>query len=309
MKDAGFKASIGKYTDKYTVTAINDYVKYSDLKVDDVLLAINDKSLDKMTDVELKRFLNDYNENLIRKLTVYRPHVDSISVAPIVDSQNSGTTVPGSFPPISQQIESLHITEPMANMNASPINSSTPMRPPVQQIMMPPSSTFVDQAAKANGIDIDWRVEDIRIMKINGAMGLSIVGGGSVACHPFGINEPGIFISKIVTNGAASRTSLRVGDRLLKVNGIDVTSVTHDDAVDELKRNFNEVLLTVRHDPQPLGLKEIILQRTYPEETLGIRINGGVENKSANPSDPTDEGIFVIDVSVTDRLIFLSMQD
>lgn len=142
----------------------------------------------------------------------------------------------------------------------------------------------------------EYEVEEIRILKQNGAMGLSIVGGGNVACHPFGIDKPGIFISKIVQEGAASKTNLRVGDRLLKVNGIDVTQMSHDDCVEELKRNMQQVILLVSHDPQPSGMQEVVLQRSYSDETLGIRINGGIENKSANPYDSTDEGIFIVNI-------------
>lgn len=142
----------------------------------------------------------------------------------------------------------------------------------------------------------EYPVEEIKLMKQNGAMGLSIVGGGNVACHPFGIDKPGIFISKIVPDGPASRTALRVGDRLLRVNGVDVSQLSHDECVDELKRNANQVTLTVSHDPQPQGLQEVVLKRSYPEETLGIRINGGIENKSANIYDNTDEGIFVVNL-------------
>ena len=127
-------------------------------------------------------------------------------------------------------------------------------------------------------------------------MGLSIVGGGNVACHPFGIDHPGIFISKIVPDGPASKTSLRVGDRILKVNGVDVQNLSHDETVDELKKNSHQVVLFVSHDPQPKGMQEIILQRSYPDETIGIRINGGIENKSANLYDSADEGIFVVNI-------------
>lgn len=34
-------------------------------------------------------------------------------------------------------------------------------------------------------------------MKAGGPLGLSIVGGSDHASHPFGINEPGVFISKV----------------------------------------------------------------------------------------------------------------
>ena len=55
------------------------------------------------------------------------------------------------------------------------------------------------------------------LVKAGGPLGLSIVGGIDHSSHPFGIEEPGIFISKIVPDGAASRTSLRIGDRILAV--------------------------------------------------------------------------------------------
>ena len=55
------------------------------------------------------------------------------------------------------------------------------------------------------------------MVKAGGPLGLSIVGGIDHSSHPFGIEEPGIFISKIVPDGAASRTTLRIGDRILAV--------------------------------------------------------------------------------------------
>ena len=75
---------------------------------------------------------------------------------------------------------------------------------------------------------------------------------------------------------------------------MDVTNMSHDDTVDELKRNSERVCLLVSHDPQPSGMQEIVLERSFPEETIGIRINGGIENKSANIYDASDEGIFVV---------------
>ena len=169
---------------------------------------------------------------------------------------------------------------------SGPVSSSTPMK----------SNSDIKGVELNKIYDTPFVIEEIRINKINGAMGLSIVGGGNVACHPFGVEKPGIFISKIVPDGAASKTNLKVGDRILKVNDMDVTQISHDDAVEELKRHPNHVILLVSHDPQPSGLQEIVLHRSYPEETLGIRINGGIENKSANIFDQTDEGIFVVNI-------------
>lgn len=35
------------------------------------------------------------------------------------------------------------------------------------------------------------------LTKTAGPLGLSIVGGSDHASHPFGVNEPGIFVSKV----------------------------------------------------------------------------------------------------------------
>ena len=35
------------------------------------------------------------------------------------------------------------------------------------------------------------------LRKTAGPLGLSIVGGSDHASHPFGVNEPGVFVSKV----------------------------------------------------------------------------------------------------------------
>lgn len=46
-----------------------------------------------------------------------------------------------------------------------------------------------------------------------------------------------------------------MGDRILKVNGTDVTKATHQEAVIELLRPGDEIVLTVQHDPLPIGFQ------------------------------------------------------
>ncbi|XP_064480658.1 protein scribble homolog isoform X3 [Ornithodoros turicata] len=135
--------------------------------------------------------------------------------------------------------------------------------------------------------------EDVTLVKAGGPLGLSIIGGTDHPCHPFGAGEPGIFISKIVPEGAASKCArLRVGDRLLKVNGVDVTGCSHQEAVMALLDPSFQVVLSVRHDPLPPGWKDIVIIRE-PGEKLGMNIKGGVQGRSGNPNDSTDESIFI----------------
>lgn len=137
-----------------------------------------------------------------------------------------------------------------------------------------------------------YPTETVVIVKAGGPLGLSIVGGLDHPSHPFGTGEPGIFISKIVSDGAAAKTSLRIGDRILSVNGKDISSASHMEAVNCLTTQSFEILLEVRHDPQPLGLQEIKLYKELGER-LGISIRGGAKSKGGHPLDKTDEGIFI----------------
>lgn len=40
-------------------------------------------------------------------------------------------------------------------------------------------------------------LKEIHLVKAGGPLGLSIVGGSDHSSHPFGIHEPGVFISKV----------------------------------------------------------------------------------------------------------------
>ncbi|XP_069106996.1 protein scribble homolog isoform X4 [Argopecten irradians] len=143
-----------------------------------------------------------------------------------------------------------------------------------------------------NDVSSKFPIEDVTIVKAGGPLGLSIVGGSDHASHPFGLDEPGIFVSKIVPDGAASKTALKIGDRLLMVNGKDVTQVTHQEAVMLLISPTYEINLRVRHDPPPSGLHEIIIFK-QPGENLGMSIKGGVKNFAPGSGGKSDEGTFI----------------
>uniref|UniRef100_A0A671SWR1 Protein scribble homolog n=1 Tax=Sinocyclocheilus anshuiensis TaxID=1608454 RepID=A0A671SWR1_9TELE len=142
----------------------------------------------------------------------------------------------------------------------------------------------------------EYPIEEVTLIKAGGPLGLSIVGGSDHASHPFGINEPGVFISKVIPNGLASESGLRVGDRILEVNAIDLRHATHQEAVRALLSNKQEIRMLVRRDPSPLGMQEIVIHK-QPGEKLGISIRGGAKGHAGNPFDPTDEGIFISKVS------------
>nr|XP_057916727.1 protein scribble homolog isoform X3 [Doryrhamphus excisus] len=137
---------------------------------------------------------------------------------------------------------------------------------------------------------------EVTLVKSGGPLGLSIVGGSDHASHPFGINEPGVFISKVIPHGLACQSGLRVGDRILEVNAIDLRHATHQEAVRALLANKQEIQMLVRRDPSPPGMQEVVIHK-QPGEKLGISIRGGAKGHAGNPFDPTDEGIFISKVS------------
>ncbi|XP_063801988.1 beta-2-syntrophin [Pseudophryne corroboree] len=83
-------------------------------------------------------------------------------------------------------------------------------------------------------------VRSVRVVKQeSGGLGISIKGGQE--------NRMPILISKIFPGLAADQSqALRVGDAILSVNGADLRSATHDQAVQVLKKAGKEVTLEVR---------------------------------------------------------------
>uniref|UniRef100_A0A8R1XYG7 PDZ domain-containing protein n=1 Tax=Onchocerca volvulus TaxID=6282 RepID=A0A8R1XYG7_ONCVO len=139
----------------------------------------------------------------------------------------------------------------------------------------------------------DGKTEEVELVRDSHSLGLSIVGGSDHSSHPFGINAPGVFISKITPNSPAGRSQrLRIGDRILSVNNINIRAAKHQTAVEALKQSDRTVRLLVIHEPQPPGLREVTIKRNVGEP-LGLNICGGIGSPPANPLDKTDEGIFI----------------
>ena len=85
---------------------------------------------------------------------------------------------------------------------------------------------------------------------------------------------------------------LRIGDRILKVNGRDVSKASHQEAVQALLEPTPELILTVQHDPPPRGLQDLTIYRNEGEK-LGMNIKGGLRGHPGNPLDKQDEGVFI----------------
>ncbi|VEN57912.1 unnamed protein product, partial [Callosobruchus maculatus] len=87
---------------------------------------------------------------------------------------------------------------------------------------------------------------EIHIERSQTGLGLSIAGGrGST---PFKGDDEGIFISRVTESGPADLAGLKVGDKVLTVNGVSVVGVSHYDAVEVLKASGAVLILEVTRE-------------------------------------------------------------
>uniref|UniRef100_A0A8C1GIF4 Protein scribble homolog n=1 Tax=Cyprinus carpio TaxID=7962 RepID=A0A8C1GIF4_CYPCA len=83
----------------------------------------------------------------------------------------------------------------------------------------------------------------LTILRQTGGLGISIAGGkGST---PYKGDDEGIFISRVSEEGPAARAGVKVGDKLLEVNGVDLHGEEHHTAVEALRSSGAAVVMTV----------------------------------------------------------------
>uniref|UniRef100_A0A182TKU5 PDZ domain-containing protein n=1 Tax=Anopheles melas TaxID=34690 RepID=A0A182TKU5_9DIPT len=89
---------------------------------------------------------------------------------------------------------------------------------------------------------------EVHIVKQDGErLGMHIKGGlNGQRGNPLDNADEGVFISKINANGAAKRDGrLRVGMRILEVNGLSLLGASHQEAVDALRASGSKLHLVV----------------------------------------------------------------
>ncbi|XP_067828734.1 FERM and PDZ domain-containing protein 2 isoform X2 [Heptranchias perlo] len=102
------------------------------------------------------------------------------------------------------------------------------------------------------------------------------------------------YIRDVLDNPAKADGRLRAGDRLITVNGFDVTNISHENAIDLLRSAPVKLTLMVGRAAQnllpPLPLvkiPDIILQKA-PSGQLGLKLTGGIGSKW--------QGVYVLEV-------------
>uniref|UniRef100_A0A671SVW5 InaD-like protein n=1 Tax=Sinocyclocheilus anshuiensis TaxID=1608454 RepID=A0A671SVW5_9TELE len=134
----------------------------------------------------------------------------------------------------------------------------------------------------------------IEISKGRSGLGLSIVGGKDTQLDAIVIHE-------VYEEGAAARDGrLWAGDQILEVNGVDLHSVAHEDAIAALRQTPAEVRLTVLRDEaqyrdeENLDMFRIELQKRTGRG-LGLSIVGKRNGKGVFISDVVKGGVADLD--------------
>uniref|UniRef100_A0A1A9W4G8 PDZ domain-containing protein n=1 Tax=Glossina brevipalpis TaxID=37001 RepID=A0A1A9W4G8_9MUSC len=139
----------------------------------------------------------------------------------------------------------------LASANRSPNNSLKRKDKRVRIVTTYTPTDNINQRNKQyDAIDgiTELRLEqyEIHIERTSAGLGLSIAGGkGST---PFKGDDEGIFISRVTDGGPADMAGLKVGDKVLKVNGISVVDADHYQAVQVLKACGSVLVLVVERE-------------------------------------------------------------
>nr|XP_014341837.1 PREDICTED: FERM and PDZ domain-containing protein 2 [Latimeria chalumnae] len=119
----------------------------------------------------------------------------------------------------------------------------------------------------------------------NGSFGFTIIRSKLDNCY---------YVQDIQDNPAKSDGKLRAGDRLITVNGLDVTNISHDEASSLLRHSPAVMNLVIGRAAQnlcapltPDQLPDIILQKG-PNGQLGLKLTGGIGSKW--------QGIYVLEI-------------
>ncbi|XP_037075107.1 disks large 1 tumor suppressor protein-like [Pollicipes pollicipes] len=157
---------------------------------------------------------------------------------------------------------------------------------PVRRWMRSRRKEYTSKDSLLNGDD-DWVYEEVALWRGSQGLGFSIAGGRD---NPHVGDDPSIYITKLIPGGtAATGGQLRVGDIIARVNGVSVANVTHEQAVDALRKAGTNVQLSVRRRRQPRSEYLVQLELHKGSRGLGFSIAGGTGNQHI----PADNGIYV----------------
>ncbi|XP_069812117.1 protein scribble homolog, partial [Dendropsophus ebraccatus] len=146
---------------------------------------------------------------------------------------------------VSMTVLRERMVEPENPITVTPLRPEDDYNPREKRVVVPYAEEEEEAPPTRN-----QRISTCLIRNDKG-LGFSIAGG--VGSTPYRVGDTGIFISRIAEGGAAHRDgTLQVGDRVLSINGVDMTEARHDQAVALLTSTSPTIsLLVEREPPQP----------------------------------------------------------
>ncbi|XP_042355551.1 E3 ubiquitin-protein ligase PDZRN3-B isoform X1 [Plectropomus leopardus] len=99
----------------------------------------------------------------------------------------------------------------------------------------------------------ETKSETVVLLREGGSLGFNIIGGRPCADDNDSTSNEGIFVSKIIEEGPADKEGgLQINDRILEVNGKDLSKATHDQAVEAFRTAKEPIMVQVlRRAPHP----------------------------------------------------------
>ncbi|XP_073815402.1 protein lap4-like isoform X16 [Musca autumnalis] len=147
----------------------------------------------------------------------------------------------------SENESELHETNAVAPAPFDASLSPIPAKPQAVETAHPATAAAINADDTLDGVT-ELRLEqyEIHIERTSAGLGLSIAGGkGST---PFKGDDDGIFISRVTEGGPADLAGLKVGDKVIRVNGIPVVDADHYQAVQVLKACGAVLVLVVQRE-------------------------------------------------------------
>ncbi|XP_071506436.1 disks large homolog 1-like [Diadema antillarum] len=180
-----------------------------------------------------------------------------------------------------------HVEQPKENIQTYAAQSTVSPAEP-SPALSHANSDRIDGSPAIQSKEPQWQYEEITLVRGGAGLGFSIAGGTD---NPHIGDDPSIFITKLIPGGAAAVDGrLKVNDVICKVNECEILGVSHQAAVDALKRAGNTVHMLIRRWPRsPSTGKTIQIDLVKGQKGLGFSIAGGLGNQHV----PNDNGIFV----------------
>ncbi|XP_037391050.1 E3 ubiquitin-protein ligase PDZRN3-B isoform X2 [Pygocentrus nattereri] len=114
----------------------------------------------------------------------------------------------------------------------------------------------------------------VMLHRESGSLGFNIVGGRPCTDNEDRTSNEGIFVSKIVENGPADQEGgLQIHDRIMEVNGKDLSKATHEQAVEAFRTAKEPIMVQVlrrvpRPKPAPDGDTQVVDISTQTDITF-----------------------------------------